>query len=60
MRLVKMASAPVSSLAKCQVLMEHFDNPDQLQDAINCSEECTVLLKYPAATHLSEYCPDHP
>jgi len=43
-----------------QVLMEHFYNPDQLQDAINRSEECAGLLKNPAATPLSEYCPDHP
>ena len=43
-----------------QVLMEHFDNPDQLQDAINSSEECADSLKFPATTPLSEYCPDHP
>ncbi|XP_065917688.1 tripartite motif-containing protein 2-like [Dysidea avara] len=55
-----MASALLPSMSKCQVLMEHFDNPDQLQDAINCSEECAALLKYPATTPLSEYCPDHP
>jgi len=42
-----------------QVLMEHFDNPDQLQDAINCSGECANLLKFPAATSLSEYFPEH-
>ena len=58
--LVKMASALLPSVSKCQVLMEHFDNPDQLQDAINCSEECVALLKYPATMLLSEYCPDHP
>ena len=58
-RLVKMASALLPSVSKCQVLMEHFDNPDQLQDAINCSEECVALLKYPAATPVSEYCPVH-
>ena len=60
MRFVKMASAllpSVSFVAKCQVLMEHFDNPDQLQDAIKCSEECATLLKYPP---VSKYCPDHP
>ncbi|XP_065894923.1 E3 ubiquitin-protein ligase TRIM71-like [Dysidea avara] len=50
----------VSSVAKCQVLMEHFDNLDQLQDAINCSEECAALLKYPATTPISKYCADHP
>ncbi|XP_065894880.1 tripartite motif-containing protein 2-like [Dysidea avara] len=58
-----MASAllpSVSSVAKCQVLMEHFDNPDQLQDAINCSEECAALLQYPSTTPVSKYCPDHP
>ena len=43
-----------------QVLMEHFDDPDQLQDVINCSEECAALSQYPAATPLTEYCPDHP
>ncbi|XP_065917874.1 tripartite motif-containing protein 2-like [Dysidea avara] len=58
-----MASAllpSLSSVAKCQVLMEHFDNPDQLQDAINCSEECAALLQYPSTTPVSKYCPDHP
>ena len=60
MCLVKMASALLISVSKCQVLMEHFDNPDQLQDAINCSEECAALLQYPSTTPLSEYCPDHP
>ena len=59
-----MASAllpPVSSVVShFQVLMEHFDNPDQLQDVISCSEECATLLKTPAATPPSEYCPDHP
>ena len=60
-----MASAllpPVSSvvMSHFQVLMEHFDNPDQLQDAIDCSEECATLWKYPATTPLSEYCTDHP
>jgi len=43
-----------------QVLMEHFDDPDQLQDAVNCSEECAALVKCPAPTPLSEYCHDHP
>ena len=62
---VKMASAllpPVSSvvMSHFQVLMEHFDNPDQLQDAIDCSEECATLWKYPATTPLSQYCTDHP
>ena len=66
MRFVKMASALLpsvssvrASVAKCQVLMEHFDNPDQLQDAINCSEECAALLQYPSTTPVSKYCPDH-
>ena len=43
-----------------QMLMENFDDPDKLQEVINCSEECAALLQYPAATPLSEYCPDHP
>ena len=39
-----------------QVLMEHFDDAEQLQDAVNCSEECAALVKYrPAPKPLSEY-----
>jgi len=57
-----MAFSPMYSVVKSHfhVLMEHFDNPDQLQVAINCSEECAGLLKNPATTPLPEYCPDHP
>ena len=59
-----MASAllpPVSSvMSHFQVLMEHCDNPDQLQDIISCSEECATLLKHTVATPPSKYCPDHP
>jgi len=52
----------VSSVIKShfQVLMEHFDDPDQLQGVISGSEEYAALLQYPAATPLSEYCPNHP
>ena len=50
-----MAFALLPSVVKShfEVLMEHFDNPDQFQDAIKCSEQCTDLLKFPA-TSLSE------
>ncbi|XP_065917486.1 tripartite motif-containing protein 3-like [Dysidea avara] len=57
--LLPSVSSVRASVAKCQVLMEHFDNPDQLQDAINCSEECAALLQYPSTTPVSKYCPDH-
>jgi len=52
----------VSSVANFpfQVLMEHFDDPAQLQDAVNCSEDCATLLKYPATTPLSELYTVHP
>jgi len=43
-----------------QVLMEHFDDPARLQDAVNCSEDCTTLLKYLATPPLSEHFPVHP
>jgi len=57
-----MAFPPMSSRVDShfQLLMEHFDNPDQLQVAINCSEKCAGLLKNPATMPLSEYCPYHP
>ena len=44
-----MASAFVSAAVKSQflVLMEHFRDQEQLQDAINCSEECNALLESP-------------
>jgi len=44
-----MAFPPVSSVVKShfQVLMEHFDDPDLLQDAINCSEKCADLATTP-------------
>jgi len=52
---------PSKLMSHFQVFMEHFDNPDQLQDAVNCSEECATLLNYPSGTPLSaEYCLDHP
>jgi len=56
----------VSSVANFffQVLMEHFDDPAQLQEAVNCSrdcsEDCATLLKYPATTPLSEPYTVHP
>jgi len=40
-----------------QVLMEQFDDPAQLQDAINCSEDCAKLLEYFATPPLSDHCP---
>jgi len=40
-----------------QVLMEHFEDPAQLQDAINCSEDCAKLLKHFATPPLSDHCP---
>jgi len=40
-----------------QVLMEHFDDPAQLQDAVNCSEDCATLFKYPTTPPLSEVHP---
>ena len=32
-----------------EVFMEHFDNPDHLQDAIDCSEDCAALEMYLSA-----------
>jgi len=56
-----MASALLPSKVKFgfQVLMEHFDGPDQLQDAVNCSEECAALAKYLVPEN-SKFCRDHP
>ena len=47
-----------------QVLVEHFDDPIQLQEAINCSEECATLLEnftptrlaHPSGTELRSDC----
>jgi len=36
-----------------QVIMEHFDDPLQLQEAINCSEECATLLENSTPTRLA-------
>ena len=57
-----MASVLVSAAVKSQslVLMEHFSDQEQLQDAINCSEECNALLESPPIPPLSEYSTDHP
>jgi len=57
-----MAFALVSTAVKSQflVLMEHFRDQEQLQDAINCSEECNTLLESLPIPPLSEYCTDHP
>ena len=57
-----MAFALVSTAVKSQflVLMEHFRDQEQLQDAINCSEECNALLESPPIPPLSEYSTDHP
>ena len=59
---VAMASALVSAAVKSQflVFMEHFCDQEQLQDAINCSEECNALLESPPIPPLSEYSTDHP
>jgi len=43
-----------------QVLLEHFDDPIQLQEAINCSEECEALLKNFTPTRFANHCPEHP
>ena len=53
-----MASALVSAAVKSQflVFMEHFRDQEQLQDAINCSEECNALLESPP---ISKYSTDH-
>ena len=44
-----MASAFVSAAVKSQflVLMEHFNDQEQFQDAISCSEERNALLESP-------------
>jgi len=57
-----MASALLFAAVKLQslVLMEHFSDQEQLQDAINCSEECNALLESPPIPPLSEYSTDHP
>ena len=57
-----MASALVSAAVKSRflVFMEHFCDHEQLQDAINCSEECNALLDSPLIPPLSEYSTDYP
>ena len=36
-----------------QVLVEHFDDPLQLQEAIHCSEECATLLENSTSNRLA-------
>jgi len=42
-----------------QVLAEHFDEPEQLQDAIICSEECATLFKNSSTRLPGDCCSDH-
>jgi len=38
-----------------QVLVEYFDDPVQIQDAINCSKECAILLENSTPTRLADH-----